>query len=138
MKKSVILIIIFIILICPYTYAELGSLGLIVEGGKEELIMEKGEKEWLLIQNGFTRLPVFKGLTFFSDNTVVATVGLHTGQVTANHYGTANISVTDEAGENGIIQIKVVSGKENLSIIGAAFVLFALGCFVYMVLILKR
>ncbi len=116
MKRKIIFIILFLLFFCPKIDAAMGSLGLIVEGGKSELVLQKGEKNWLFVQNGFSGLPQFKGLTFFSDNTFVATVGLHTGIVTANNYGEATISVTDEAGENAIIKIKVITSDKKPSL----------------------
>ena len=113
MKRILFLILIFLFLCSPTADAELGSWGLIVEDGSEEIIMEKGAKEWLLIRDGLTGIPKFKGLTFFSDNTIVVRVGLHTGILTAESYGTANISVTDEAGENGIVTVKVVATEKQ-------------------------
>ncbi|MBQ7936223.1 MAG: Ig-like domain-containing protein [Clostridia bacterium] len=117
MKKTLILFTIIFFFLTVKADAAIGSLGLIIEGGKTEISMQKGEKKWLFVRNGFSGLPCFKGLTFFSDNTVVATVGLHTGLLRANSYGTANISVTDEAGENGIIRVKVTAIKEKPSLL---------------------
>lgn len=129
MKRIIFLILIFLFLCSPAADAELGSWGLIVEDGSEEIIMEKGAKDWLLIRDGLTGLPKFKGLTFFSDNTIVARVGLHTGILTAESYGTANISVTDEAGENGIVTVKVVATeKQPFSLLFLLLFLFAALC----------
>ncbi len=138
MKIRLIILTILILLISPKADAALGSWGLIVEGGKEQLVMEKGEKKWLFIQDGLTHLPVFNGLTFFSDNTVVAKVGLHTGLVTANFYGTANISVTDESGENGIIQIKVKTNNNKASPLSLLIVLLSFSFILYFIIKIKK
>ena len=108
----ILLFLIFFLLFAPSADAELGSWGLIVGNGEEEITMEKGSKKLLFIRDGMTGLPKVRGLTFFSDNTIVARVGLHTGILSAESYGTANISVTDEVGENGIVQVKVISAKK--------------------------
>lgn len=136
MKKIVLFIILFLVLLCPTADAALGSYGLIVEGGKEEIQLQKGEKEWLFVQNGFTKLPCFKGLTFFSDNTIVATVGLHSGLLRANSYGTANIHVTDENGENGVIQVNVTVISEKPSIL--YFFLIIIPLLIFLFLIMKK
>lgn len=129
MKRIFFFIFIFLLLCSPSADAELGSWGLIVKDGSEEITMEKGTKEWLMIRDGLTGLPKFKGLTFFSDNTIVARVGLHTGILTAESYGTANISVTDEAGENGIVTVKVVAAKKQpFSLLFLLLFLFAALC----------
>lgn len=100
------------LLFAPAADAAIGSKGLIVDHGAEEIILRKGERKWLFVQDGFSKMPVFKGLTFYSDNKIVATVGLHSGILRGNTIGTANLTVVNHKGDCGYVKIKVVGGKK--------------------------
>ena len=107
MKKTVLLVLlIFFVSLFP-ARAALGSKGLILEGGKQQITLYKGEKEYLNVRDGWTDLPVFKGITFYSDNTMVATVGQHSGIIRANGYGTATVYAVNKKGDAGRIQVCV-------------------------------
>ncbi len=111
MKKTILLTFLLIWLLLFPAQAALGSRGLILEGGKEQLTLSKGEKEYLNVRDGLTHLPLFKGVTFYSDNTMVATVGQHSGIVRANGYGKAQIYAVSDRGDAGKIVICVRAKK---------------------------
>ena len=113
MKKILILITLGFLLITIPASAAIGSKGLILEHGKEILVIEKGKKEYINIQDGLTKVFLFKGISYYSDNILVATVGLHNGILRANSIGTATISAISKAGDAGQIKIKVISSKKN-------------------------
>lgn len=111
MKRVILLILCMIFLLAPSADAALGSKGLIVNRG-EEVVVQKGEKKWLFVQDGFTKLPALKGLTFYSDNTVVFSVGLHSGVVRGNSIGTAKLTVVNRNGDCGYVTVRVVRTKK--------------------------
>ena len=113
MKKILIFIILGFLLMTIPASASIGSKGLILERGKEILVIEKGKKEYLNVQDGLTKVFLFKGISYYSDNIIVATVGLHSGILRANNIGTATISAISKAGDAGQIKIKVISPKKN-------------------------
>ena len=113
MKKILIFTLLFLYIFCFSASASIGSKGLILEGGKEQLILKKGEKTYINVQDGFTNLPLFKNVSYYSDNTLVATVGLHSGILRANGIGNATISAISEEGHAGRIRVTVISGKLN-------------------------
>lgn len=93
--------------------AALGSKGLILEGGKTEITMVKGEKEYINVRDGWSGLPLFKGVTFYSGNTLVATVGQHSGILRANGLGKATVYAVNERGDAGRITVYVRAGKHT-------------------------
>ena len=113
MKKILAINILLFLLITFPASAAIGSKGLILEYGKDLLIIEKGEKEYLNVQDGLTKIFLFKGVSYYSDNTIVATVGLHSGILRANNIGTATITAISKAGDAGQIKIKVISPPKN-------------------------
>ncbi len=113
MKKILAINILLFLLITFPASAAIGSKGLILEYGKDLLIIEKGEKEYLNVQDGLTKILLFKGVSYYSDNTIVATVGLHSGILRANNIGTATITAISKAGDAGQIKIKVISPPKN-------------------------
>ena len=84
-----------------------------MEGGKDQIVLKKGQKTYINVRDGFTKLPLFKNISYYSDNTVVATVGLHSGILRANSIGSATISAISNNGDAGRIYVKVISGKLN-------------------------
>ncbi len=116
MKKWLSLIIIVFLFFPLPASAAIGSKGLILENGKDLLVLEKGQKEYLNVQDGLTKVFLFKEISYYSDNTIVATVGLHSGILRANNIGTATITAISKAGDAGQIRIKVVSPKKIFSI----------------------
>ena len=113
MKRLLLLFLCIALLLAPAADAAIGSKGLIVDHGVREITIGKGEKKWLFVQDGLTKLPIFKGLSFFSDNTVVATVGLHSGVLRGNSVGTAHLSVVSNKGHCALITVRVVAGKKG-------------------------
>lgn len=113
MKKILIFIVLGLLLITIPASASIGSKGLILEHGKEILVIEKGKKEYLNVQDGLTKIFLFKGVSYYSDNIIVASVGLHSGILRANNIGTATITAINKAGDAGQIKIKVISPKKN-------------------------
>ncbi|MBQ8893279.1 MAG: hypothetical protein IJ043_02595 [Clostridia bacterium] len=105
------ILICLILLLAPAADAAIGNKGLIVNHG-EEIILQKGQKKWLFVQDGRTKWPVIKGLSFFSDNTVVFTVGLHSGVIRGNSLGTAHLTVVNSKGRCGYVTVKVVAAKK--------------------------
>ncbi len=124
MRKILLFMFCFTLLLSPVADAAIGSKGLIVDHGAEEIILQKGEKKWLFVQDGFSKMPVLKGLTFYSDNTIVATVGLHSGLLRGNTVGTANLTVVNGKGDCGYVKIRVVGSKKPGSVWAVLF-LFA-------------
>ncbi len=118
MKKLIALITLCFFIVSIPASAAIGSKGLIIENGKELLILEKGEKEFLNVQSGLTKLFLFKEISYYSDNTVVATVGLHSGILRANSVGTATITAVNKSGDAGQIKVKVtLPQKTHLSLL---------------------
>ena len=115
MKKWFLFFILFLLLFSLPVQAAIGSKGLIINGGEEELIMEKGEKQYLWVRSGFSKLPLFKDVTFFSDNIAIASVGKHSGIVRANGYGSTQIFAVSKDGHAATIQITVRAPKKVAS-----------------------
>lgn len=113
MKRFLIFFLCFIILFAPTADAAIGSKGLIIRDGKQFITLHKGEKTWLYIRDGFTKLPTFKKLCYYSDNTIVATVGLHSGVLHANSIGTATITVSNNKGDCGVLRVHVTRMKKG-------------------------
>lgn len=113
MKKLIALILLCFFISSIPASAAIGSKGLIIENGKELLILEKGEKEFLNVQDGLTKLFLFKEISYYSDNTIVATVGLHSGILRANNIGTATITAVNTSGDAGQITVKVTAPKKS-------------------------
>ncbi|MBQ7034153.1 MAG: Ig-like domain-containing protein [Clostridia bacterium] len=111
--KIIAILFIITFFFCLPADAAIGSKGLILEGGKKELVLEKGSKEYLNVQDGFLKLPLFKGVTYYSDNTIVATIGLHSGIIRANSIGTATISAISHEGHAGQIIVKVIFPRKE-------------------------
>ncbi len=116
MKKLLSLTILVLLIFSFPASAAIGSKGLILENGKDLLVLEKGQKEYLNVQDGLTKIVLFKEVSYYSDNTIVATVGLHSGVLRANNIGTATITAISKAGNAGQIQIKVLPPKKSFSI----------------------
>lgn len=135
MKKTIaIIILLFSILLFPAS-ASIGSKGLIIEGGKSVLLLEKGEKEYLNVQDGWSKLPLLKDISYYSDNRIIATVGLHSGILRANDIGTATITAINKKGDAGQIKVRVVAPeKEGLL---PALLLLPLGVFLLYLIIKK-
>lgn len=133
MKKLLTLIIVVFLSFSFPTSAAIGSKGLIIENGKDLLVLEKGRKEYLNVQDGLTKIFLFKGVSYYSDNTIVATVGLHSGILRANNIGTATITAVSEAGDAGQIQIKVISPPKS-SLIPLALIIFVLAIFLWLLI----
>ena len=112
MKRFLIFFLCFSLLFAPIAEAAVGSKGLTVLQGQKELVLKKGERKWLYVKDGFTKMPVLKGLCYYSDNTVVATVGLHSGVLRANGLGTAILTVSNNKGDCGVLTVRVVQGKK--------------------------
>lgn len=113
MKKLLTLILSSFLIFSIQASAAIGSKGLILEGGKEQIILEKGEKDYIQVQDGQTKFILVKGISYYSDNTIVATIGLHSGILRANSIGTAKITAISDAGDAGQIQIKVVQAEKK-------------------------
>ncbi|MBQ7971054.1 MAG: Ig-like domain-containing protein, partial [Clostridia bacterium] len=125
MKKLLTLIIVVLLSFSFPTSAAIGSKGLILENGKDLLVLKKGQKEYLNVQDGLTKLFLFKEISYYSDNTIVATVGLHSGILRANNIGTATITAISKSGDAGQIKIKVVAPKKSFYLPFFFFVSFS-------------
>lgn len=112
MKRFLLFFLCFTLLLAPAADAAIGSKGLAILGGKQEIVLSKGEKKWLYVRSGFYKLPVIKGLCYYSDNTIVATVGLHSGVLRANAIGTATITVSNNQGDCGVLRVRVTGAKK--------------------------
>ena len=112
MKKFLLFFLCFTLILAPCADAAIGSKGLIISDGEEQIILKKGERKWLYVRDGFTKLPVLKGICYYSDNTYVATVGLHSGILRANAIGKATITVSNNKGDCGVLHVKVVGAKK--------------------------
>lgn len=135
MKKTIaIIILLFFILLFPAS-ASIGSKGLIIEGGKKTIILEKGEKEYLNVQDGWSKLPLLKDISYYSDNRIIATVGLHSGILRANAIGTATITAINKNGDAGQIRVQVVA-PDRKSLL-PALLLLPIGAFL-LYIIIKR
>lgn len=133
MKKT-FLFVLCILLLFPYSAsAAIGSKGLIVNRGATEIVLQKGEKEWLFVQDGFSKLPLLKGLSFYSDNTVIFTVGLHSGVIRGNSLGSAKLTVVSKQGHCAYVTVKVVSPrKSELKVL--AFLLLTFGIPIFIII----
>lgn len=131
MKRILLFLICLSLLLAPSADAALGSKGLIVNDGKE-IVLQKGEKKWLFVRDGLTGLPVVKGLTFYSDNTLVVTVGLHSGLLRGNSVGTAHLTVVNSKGDCGYLKVTVTTGRKGSIFVGCILLVlfsFVLFCF---------
>lgn len=73
---------------------------------ESEVVMSPGETKTVafsLVPNNTTDM-----VTWSSDNTYVASVNEKTGKITANSYGTANITIMTESGRRGSVKVFVV------------------------------
>ncbi len=117
MKRLIVSFCLLLLALSPFVSAEIGSKGLIIENGKEQIILQKGDKIKLSVRDGLSKRFVFKNLVFYSDNKIVATVEKKSGLLHANSMGTATISVLNEHGDAGKIKVKVTTVKEKPSLI---------------------
>lgn len=113
MKKLLLWAFLIFLFFSFQASASIGSKGLILEDGKDLLVLEKGQKEYLNVQDGLTKMILFKRISYYSDNTFVATVGLHSGILRANNIGTATITAVDKDGDAGQIKIKVIAPQKS-------------------------
>ena len=112
MKRFLLFFLCFTLLLAPCADAAIGSKGLIISEGKTQIVMKKGERKWIYVRDGYTKLPVIKGVCYYSDNTYVATIGLHSGILRANAIGKATITVSNNQGDCGVLQVKVVGAQK--------------------------
>lgn len=105
--RKIIIFICLALLLSPILNAKIGSKGLIIENGSEQLELQKGEKTRLSVRDGWTKRLIHKNLIFVSDNTTVARIEKHSGILHANAMGTATVSVINEKGDAGSIRIIV-------------------------------
>ncbi len=134
MKKWILFFLCFTLIFAPLADAAIGSKGLIVAQGKGEIVLKKGERKWLYVRDGFSKLPVLKGICYYSDNTYVASVGLHSGILRANAIGTATLTVSNNKGDCGVLRVKVI-GVEKAD---PFWLLFLLPCPLLFFMFLKR
>ncbi|MBR6794458.1 MAG: hypothetical protein IKM48_08940 [Clostridia bacterium] len=132
MKRFLIFFLCFTLLLAPYADAAIGSRGLIIRDGKQTITLQKGEKIWLYVRDGFTKLPTLKELCYYSDNTIVASVGLHSGILRADNIGTATITVSNNKGDCGVLKVRVKGMQKR----DPMFLLLLLPCL--LLLLLKR
>lgn len=95
------------------THASIGSKGLILEGGKTAITLQKGDKERINVRDGRTNLPLWKGVYFLSDNRSVAIIDRDSGILEATGIGTAQIYAISENGHAGVITVKVERTKKK-------------------------
>ena len=102
------------LIMAPRANAALGSKGLILNNGRE-ITLKKGEKQWVMVRDGFTGLPCWKGLKYYSDNPLVFSVNLKSGILRGNGAGCANLTVVDQKGNCGYALVRV-EGSEKLNL----------------------
>lgn len=111
MKRVFLWILCIILLLTPAADAALGNKGLTLEGGTAEIVIAKGEKRRLRVRDGLTGLPVWNGLSCYSDNTIIVGIGLHSGVLRGNQVGTATVTVMHRSGRSARIRVRVISSK---------------------------
>lgn len=113
MKIFVIGISFVIILLSPLTAsAELGNQGLIINGGVKEIHIEAGEKKKLWVRDGLTGLPLTKGVHFYSDNDLIATIGEDSGILHGISAGSAHITIMSSSGRSARIRVISESNRK--------------------------
>ena len=85
--------------------------GLLLQGGEEQLILQAGDKVYLRVQNSIWKYPMLRGLEFSSQYPHIAYVDRY-GWVHALSPGRTVISVWNEGGDNGTIEILVERGSK--------------------------
>ena len=80
--------------------------GLVLQGGQEQIEMHIGERTYLRIQHSVWKYPVLKNLEFSSKKPWVASIDNY-GWVNAQSTGRTVISVWNDEGENGTIEVIV-------------------------------
>ena len=118
MGKRIILSIFFsaLLLLSPIQKASaaLGNQGLIINGGASELRLKIGEKRQLFVRDGLTGIPLTTGITFYSDNDLIATIGEDSGILHAISKGTAHITIMSPGGRSARIKV-IIEGDGKLS-----------------------
>ncbi len=132
MKKILLLSLCLLLLLTPLADAAIGQRKLIVNHGITTLTIRKGEKKWLYVRDGGTKLLLLKGVRFYSDNTLIVTVGQRSGVVCGNSIGTATIAVIHTNGRSALIKVTVVGGKAPPLLSGLFLLLFLLGLFLFL------
>ena len=87
--------------------------GLVLQDGAEQIVMQPGDKVFLRAKNFIWNYPVTKGLEYSSKHPSVACVDSR-GLIRALLPGRTVISVWNEAGDNGTIEV-IVEEKRKLS-----------------------
>lgn len=85
--------------------------GLLLQGGEEQLTLQAGDKVYLKVQNYIWKYPVLRNLEFSSQYPHIAYVDRY-GWIHAISPGRTVISVWNENGDNGTIEILVEGGNE--------------------------
>lgn len=111
MKRMILWMLCLVLLLAPITEASLGNKGLKLAGGEQEITLGKGEKRRLRVKDGLTGYRLWTGLSFYSDNPLVASVGLHSGVVRGNQPGKATITIVHRSGRSTQITVEVTAGK---------------------------
>ena len=133
MKKTLIIMIIILHFLTPRLYGAIGSKGLILQSGASTIELQKGDKIHLTVQDGWSKRIKLKGLTFMSKNSMIASVEKHSGIIHANSIGRTIISVVDEDGDAGIIEIIVTKNSKKISLLPLFILLISiLGLGIYL------
>lgn len=101
--------------------------GLVLQDGKERIEMKVGERVYLKVQSSIWKYPLLRNLEFSSKNPLVAYADTY-GWIHAQAVGRTVISVWNDRGANGTIEV-IVRGKKEIptwltALIFALFFLF--------------
>ena len=108
MRKLLSLCIALVLFSCACSAEVILDDGLVLQGGEERIVMRVGEKVYLKAQHSVWKYPVLRNLEFSSKNPLVAYADTY-GWIHAQSTGRTVISVWNDAGANGTIEVIVRS-----------------------------
>lgn len=100
--------------------------GLVLQNGEERIEMRAGEKVYLKVQHSIWKYPVLKNLEYSSLHPLVAYADTY-GWIHAQFPGRTVISVWNDAGDNGTIEV-IVRGRGKTPAWVLCCLLFLLIC----------
>ena len=127
MKKIILFTFLIFMTFSPTASAAIGNQGLIINGGVEEIIIAKGEKIRLTVRDRGTNLPVFKDISFFSENNLIASIDENSGILRGNSMGKTRIVIMRSNGNGCNISVRV-TGSKKLSPFTFLFIMAIGGC----------
>ncbi len=108
--KRLIVVCLLLVLLSGVCYgAVILDDGLVLQGGRERIVMRVGEKVYLRVQHSIWKYPVLRNLEFSSKNPLVAYADTY-GWIHAQSAGRTVISVWNDVGANGTVEV-VVRGR---------------------------